>query len=526
MRFEARQLLGELVHPLAHLVAALLGGGLPLARGAVRLILILARHSGLAVARIAELLALGERIERQTRLLGARFRLRNGLLAPIHLLRYGGALLLRRLGAPAQLRELQVVLRDERALRRDVVVDRVELPLRRPRRLAGPLPREFGLRDEGFEPHRLRCGLVQRGSRHAMHLLGRLRLRREEREPLLGLSREPAQLRLHRLETDRDAPRRIELVALLGLLQPLDAQLLLLDLLLQHDALGVLLRLIAGESIELGAQTMHVIGEQPRLRIPHLRRDALRGARDLGLPPERLQLTTDLAGEIAQPREVRLHRLELAQRALLAPPVLENPGGLLDEPPAILGGRTEHGVELALADDHVHLPAETRVAQQLLHVEQPARLPVDRVLARSVAEQRATDRDLGVLDGQRPIGVVDREAHLRATEGAARRRAREDDVLHLAAAQGLRALLPHDPGERVDDVRLARAVRPDDRGDAGLELEGGRLRERFEALEREALQMHAVSLPFTRASAEAYCMAPPQCGERGAPPSGGFASGA
>ena len=50
-------------------------------------------------------------------------------------------------------------------------------------------------------------------------------------------------------------------------------------------------------------------------------------------------------------------------------------------------------------------------------------------------------------------------------------RAGEDDVLHLAAAQRLGALLAEHPGHRVDDVALARAVRADDAGDAGLEAQ-------------------------------------------------------
>ena len=53
------------------------------------------------------------------------------------------------------------------------------------------------------------------------------------------------------------------------------------------------------------------------------------------------------------------------------------------------GARVQHRVELALADDHVHLAPEAGVAQELLHVEQAARLAVDGVLARAVAEQRA-----------------------------------------------------------------------------------------------------------------------------------------
>ena len=43
--------------------------------------------------------------------------------------------------------------------------------------------------------------------------------------------------------------------------------------------------------------------------------------------------------------------------------------------------------------------------------------------------------------------------------GGAAGRAGEDHVLHLAAAQRLRALLAEHPGDGVDDVGLAGAVR-------------------------------------------------------------------
>ena len=94
----------------------------------------------------------------------------------------------------------------------------------------------------------------------------------------------------------------------------------------------------------------------------------------------------------------------------------------------------------------------------------------------------------------------------------------EDDVLHLAAAQRLGALLAHDPGERVDDVRLARAVGADDAGDARFERERRRLREGLEALERQALEVHVPPSParenaadyaYPRFGARAVARAPP-----------------
>ena len=158
--------------------------------------------------------------------------------------------------------------------------------------------------------------------------------------------------------------------------------------------------------------------------------------------------------------QVGLHRVELAQRLLLALAVLEDAGGLLDEAAAVLGPGLQHRVELALADDDVHLAADAGVGQQLLDVEQPRDLlAVDLVLAGALAEHPPGDRHLGVVDRQRVVAVVDGQGDLGAAQRRAAGGAGEDDVFHLAAAQRLGALLAEHPGDGVDDVALARAVR-------------------------------------------------------------------
>lgn len=174
--------------------------------------------------------------------------------------------------------------------------------------------------------------------------------------------------------------------------------------------------------------------------------------------------------------------------------MLEDAGGLLDEGAAAHRVGVQDGVELALADDDVHLAADAGVGEEFLDVEEAAGVAVDLVLAAAVAEHDPRDGDLGVLDGQGPVGVVDGQRHLGPAEGRAAGGAGEDDVLHLAAAQRLGALFAHDPAERVDDVGLARAVRADDTGDAGLEPERGRRGERLEPAEGQGLQVHAVGL--------------------------------
>jgi hypothetical protein len=197
------------------------------------------------------------------------------------------------------------------------------------------------------------------------------------------------------------------------------------------------------------------------------------------------------AGEVLQPGEVGLHRVELAQRLLLALAVLEDAGGLLDEAAPVLGpGRTAPR-RAALADDDVQLAADAAVAHQLLHVDQPAAAAVDGVLRRAVAEHQPGDADLGVLDRQRAVGVVDRQRHLGAAERRAAGRAGEDDVLHLAAAQRLGPCSPSTQAMASTTLLLPEPFGPDHAGDARLEAQGRRGREGLEALQREALEVHA-----------------------------------
>ena len=210
----------------------------------------------------------------------------------------------------------------------------------------------------------------------------------------------------------------------------------------------------------------------------------------LGLPFERAELAADLAQEILHPHQAGFGGVEAALGLLLALAVLEHAGGFLDDRPAILGPGVEHGVDLALADDHVLLAPDPGVGQQLLDVEQAAGHVVDGVLAVTGAEERAADGDLAELDAEQAGRVVDGEADLGPAEGRARGGPGEDHVVHLLAAHGARSLGAEHPRDGVDDVGLARSVGPDDDGDARFELQRRGLGERLETLEGEALQEH------------------------------------
>jgi hypothetical protein len=200
---------------------------------------------------------------------------------------------------------------------------------------------------------------------------------------------------------------------------------------------------------------------------------------------QRAQLAAELAQQVGEAQEVGLGGLEPALGPLLAAPELEDAGRLLDDRPPVLRPGVQDPVELALADDDVLLSPDAGVGQQVLHVEEPAGDAVERVLAVAVAEQRAADGELGEGDGQLAVAVVDGQADLGPAEGGAALGAGEDDVVHLRAADGAGPLRTEDPGDGVDDVRLAGAVGADDHGDPRLEVEGGRVGEGLEALEGE-----------------------------------------
>ena len=230
-------------------------------------------------------------------------------------------------------------------------------------------------------------------------------------------------------------------------------------------------------------------GEIPPHR-QQLRRHAVVRARRRGLPLERPDLAPHLADQVAQALEVLGGGGQPALGPLAAAAVLQDARRLLDDGPPVLGPGVEHGVELALADDHVLLAAHTRVAEQLLDVEQPARRPVDGVLAVAGAEERPGDGDLGQVDRQLARRVVDGERHLGPAQLGPRGGPGENDVLHLRRAQRARPLGAEHPGHGVDDVGLAAPVGPDHHGDPGLELQHRRVGEGLETLHAERLQEH------------------------------------
>ncbi len=252
------------------------------------------------------------------------------------------------------------------------------------------------------------------------------------------------------------------------------------------EELGLFLRVVV-----FGAQAHDLIAGETQAGVAQIRLDrggALRGFR---LSREGLELLAQLIREVLEAIQVRLHAGELALRLFFAAAVLEDAGRLFYIGTAVPRTRLKDLRELALPDDNVHLAADTGVAEQLLNIHEAGFGTINFIFTRAVAVHAAGDGDLGVLDGQRTIRVVDGERHLGATQGLAVTRTGEDDVLHLAATQRFGGALPHDPREGIDDIGFAGAVGTNHGADAGLKFHRRRRREGLESFERERFEVHS-----------------------------------
>src|SRR5262249_35044030 len=251
-------------------------------------------------------------------------------------------------------------------------------------------------------------------------------------------------------------------------------------------------------------------GHDAQIELAQRALDAMVLLRASRLALQRAHLALELAQHVVHPDQVVARALHLALRRDLAGAKARDAGGLLEEQAEILRLRVDDLLDAPLLDDRVRARPGAGAEEQLGDVLQATGGLVDEVLRIAGAEVAPRDDHLARprqlrgkalgADGELVVrlrrsseiflAALEQQRRLCHAERSVLRVAREDHVLHGAAAQVLRARLAEHPADGIDHVRLPAAVRTHDGGDPGRKLEDGPVHERLEAGELDLLDAH------------------------------------
>ena len=242
-----------------------------------------------------------------------------------------------------------------------------------------------------------------------------------------------------------------------------------------------------------GVELDPLLVQQDRLGAAKLVVDVAIADRLAGLLLERVELALERHDHVVEACQVGFRRAQAQLGLVPAGMQPGDPGRLLEQAAPLGRLGVDQRADPALADQGGGMRAGRRIREQQLHVAGAVVLAVDPVVGAFATLDPAVDldlveivelgRDLAVVigQGQRHLGDV-----ARRPVGAAA----EDDVVHLAAAHALGRGLAHHPAQRLDQVRLAAAVRADDAGHARLDQQLGRVDERLEAAQPEFRELN------------------------------------
>ncbi len=234
------------------------------------------------------------------------------------------------------------------------------------------------------------------------------------------------------------------------------------------------------------------IGEG-RLRLADIGGQAAIAHGLTGLALQPLELALDLGEHGLETVEIGLGGLQAGLGLVAAGVEAGDAGGFLEDAAARLRLGADDLADLALTDERGRAGAGGGVGEEDLHVAGAHLAAVDLVeRARLALDPPRHFKDVVVVElrrGEAPA-VVDGQHHLGGVAGGAVAGAGEDDVVHAGRAHVLERVLAHHPAQRLDQIRLAAAVRPDDARQARLDQEIRRLHEGLEAVNAEAGELH------------------------------------
>ena len=203
-----------------------------------------------------------------------------------------------------------------------------------------------------------------------------------------------------------------------------------------------------------------------------------------GLALQRLQLRGELADQVAEALKIGFRGLEAKLGLMPSAMQAGNARGILQHAAPLLRGGIDDLADTALAHQRRRARTGRRVLEQQADVARPRILAVDPVGRADFALDAPRHlKVVGVVElGRcRARAIVDEQRHLGGVAGRPVLRAGEDHVVHGRAAHALIGGLAHGPAQRLEQVRLAAAVRPDHAGESRLDQDFGRLDKGFEA---------------------------------------------
>ena len=234
--------------------------------------------------------------------------------------------------------------------------------------------------------------------------------------------------------------------------------------------------------------------QQRRLGLADVGRQVLEAGGLAGLALQIVDLAFEFADHVVEALEVLLGGAQPKLR-LVAPRVQAgNAGRLFQQRAARLRLRLDQLADAALPDHGGRAGACRLVGKQKLHVLGARFLAVDAVDRAGLALDAARHLQfVGVVEGggRGAVDIVEEKRDFRGVSRRPRAGAREDDVVHAGRAHVLVRAFAHHPAQRLDEVRLAAAVRADDAGQPALDDELARFDEGFESEKAKAGKLHA-----------------------------------
>ena len=212
-----------------------------------------------------------------------------------------------------------------------------------------------------------------------------------------------------------------------------------------------------------------------------------------GLFLQLFHLTRQLVLQIAQTLQMLARVFQTAFRLLAAFLIFGHARRLLDISAQLLRPRFDDARNHPLLDNSITACAHARTQEQISNIAAAHGLIVDEISRFALTCQLPLDAYLSILPPrplQTVVAVVKHQLHRSPRRRTARCRTVKNHVLHTLAAKLLRRSLTQHPAHRINHIRLAAAVRSDNRNKLPRHMNRGRVGKRFKAGEFNVGQAH------------------------------------